>query len=57
MRSAPNPEAVAGMPLTIAAANEVRLSVAYLGYNQAVEPPGGQFKFRLPPLHLPSLIP
>ncbi len=43
--------------LTVAAAREVRLSVPYLGYNQAVRPPGKELIIRLAALQLPSLIP
>ena len=43
--------------LFVSTAQAVRLSVTYLGYNQQVKPPGGQFEIRLPPLHLPSLMP
>jgi hypothetical protein len=43
--------------LFVSATNEVRLTVGYLGYSQAVKPPGGQFQIRLPGLQLPSLIP
>jgi hypothetical protein len=35
----------------------VRLSVPYLGYNQAIRPPGEHTLIRLAPLRLPSLIP
>jgi hypothetical protein len=43
--------------LTLAAPGEVRVSVPYLGYNQAVRPPGKALAIRLVPLRLPSLIP
>jgi len=43
--------------LTVATAGEVRVSVPYLGYNQAVRPPGKSLMIRLVPLRLPSLIP
>jgi hypothetical protein len=43
--------------LTVAAPGEVRVSVPYLGYNQAVRPPGKALSIRLVPLRLPSLIP
>ncbi len=43
--------------LTVAAAQEVRLSVPYLGYNQTVRPPGKELIIRLAALQLPSLIP
>lgn len=43
--------------LAVAAAGEVRLSVPYLGYNQAIQPPGKQLFVRLSPMRLPSLIP
>lgn len=43
--------------LTVAAIGEVRLSVPYLSYNQAVRPPGKELILRLTPLQLPSLIP
>jgi len=39
------------------AADEVRLSVPYLGYSQEVRPPGSQLLIRIPPLHVPSIIP
>lgn len=43
--------------LTVATTREVRLSVPYLGYNQAVRPPGKELVIRLAALQLPSLIP
>jgi hypothetical protein len=49
--------------LTVAAPGEVRVSVPYLGYNQAVRlpgkshPEGTALTIRLAPLRLPSLIP
>jgi hypothetical protein len=43
--------------LTVAAPGEVRASVPYLGYNQAVKPPGKALTIRLVPMRLPSLIP
>ena len=43
--------------LTVAASGEVRVSVPYLAYNQAVRPPGKAMVIRLVPLRLPSLIP
>jgi hypothetical protein len=43
--------------LTVATADQVRLSVPYLGYNQAVRPPGKELVIRLAALQLPSLIP
>jgi hypothetical protein len=43
--------------LTVAAPGEVRVSVPYLGYNQAVKPPGKALTIRLAPMRLPSLIP
>lgn len=43
--------------LFVSATQEIRLTVPYLGYSQAVKPPGGQFEIRIPALHLPSLIP
>lgn len=39
------------------AADEVRLSVPYLGYSQEIRPPGTQLLIRIPPLHIPSIIP
>ena len=51
-------DAYGHVTLTIAAASdEVRVSVPYLGYNQAVRPPGKALAIRLVPLRLPSLIP
>ena len=41
----------------VSAAQKVRLSVPYLGYSQEVGPPGKQLLIRIPPVHLPSLIP
>jgi hypothetical protein len=43
--------------LFVSASQEIRLTVPYLGYSQAVKPPGGQFEIRIPAIHLPSLIP
>jgi len=43
--------------LFVSAAGDVRLSVPYLGYSQAVKAPGGAFEIRIPAIHLPSLIP
>jgi hypothetical protein len=43
--------------LTVAAPGEVRVSIPYLGYNQAVRPPGKALTIRLTPMRLPSLIP
>ena len=43
--------------LFIAAPDTVRLSVAYLGFNQTIRAPGKPVQIRLPALHLPSLIP
>jgi hypothetical protein len=43
--------------LTVAAPGEVRVSVPYLGINQAVRPPGKALTIRLVPMRLPSLIP
>jgi len=43
--------------LFVSATQEIRLTVPYLGYSQAVKSPGGQFEIRIPALHLPSLIP
>jgi hypothetical protein len=43
--------------LFVSATQEIRLTVPYLGYSQAVKPPGGAFEIRIPALHLPSLIP
>jgi len=43
--------------LFVSATKEIRLTVPYLGYSQAVKPPGGAFEIRIPALHLPSLIP
>jgi hypothetical protein len=43
--------------LTVATPRDVRLSVPYLGYNQAVRPPGKELIIRLAALQLPSLIP
>jgi hypothetical protein len=41
----------------VATADQVRLSVPYLSYNQAVRPPGKELVIRLAALQLPSLIP
>lgn len=43
--------------LFVSASKEIRLTVPYLGYSQAVKPPGGAFEIRIPAIHLPSLIP
>jgi hypothetical protein len=43
--------------LTVTAPGEVRVSVPYLGYNQAARSPGKSLTIRLVPLRLPSLIP
>jgi hypothetical protein len=43
--------------LITASADEVQLSVAYLGYSQTIRPPGKPVQIRLPALQLPSLIP
>lgn len=43
--------------VSVSAMGEVRLSVPYLSYNQAVKPPGKELFIRLTPLRLPSLIP
>lgn len=43
--------------LTVAAMDDVRLSLPYLGHNQAIRPPGETVVIRLAALQLPSLIP
>jgi hypothetical protein len=43
--------------LMVAAAGQVRLSVPYLGYNEAIRAPGEAMTIRLAPLQLPGLIP
>jgi hypothetical protein len=43
--------------LFISAAQDIRLTVPYLGYSQTVKAPGGAFEIRIPAIHLPSLIP
>ncbi|HID63191.1 MAG TPA: hypothetical protein EYP49_10690 [Anaerolineae bacterium] len=43
--------------LTVATVGQVWVSVPYLGYNQAVRPPGKSLMIRVVPLRLPSLIP
>jgi hypothetical protein len=43
--------------LTVATPGEARVSVPYLGYNQAIKPPGKALTIRLAPMRLPSLIP
>lgn len=43
--------------LFVSATQAIRLTVPYLGYSQAVKPPGGAFEIRVPAIHLPSLIP
>jgi hypothetical protein len=50
-------DAYGHVTLSVAAPGEARVSVPYLGYNQAVRPPGKGLTIRLPPLRLPSLIP
>jgi hypothetical protein len=43
--------------LMVAAVGQVRLSVPYLGYSEAVKAPGEAFTIRLAALQLPGLIP
>lgn len=43
--------------MTITSIGKVRLSIPYLGYNEAINPPGKEVFIRLTPLRLPSLIP
>jgi hypothetical protein len=53
----PKPRQPVTIDLSVAAPDEVRISVPYLGYNQAVRPPGKALSIRLVPMRLPSLIP
>jgi len=43
--------------LSVSTAGAARLSVPYLAYSKAIQPPGAMFEIRLPAVPVPSLIP